>query len=171
MRSPPYGFARQQCAVDAGGNLHSPAVILVLPVCERDEKTRYRRCPYLFEKLLRVERSRGPSIDPARRRNDCFSRRRASSRLSRMIRPRGTPDSRETSSSHPARSSGSRMVIVLLICSECNACFEGHQGRIIAMVKSSRRSHGVLLSVNNDNAPEGNRSGRLRCDIQAGVPA
>ena len=53
---------------------------------------------------------------------------------------RGTPELRETSSSHPARCSGSRTVIVLLICSECNSCFEGHQGRMICSSHGFRQS-------------------------------
>jgi len=40
-----------------------------------------------------------------------------------MIRPRGTPAFLEAASSHPAKSSGRRTVIVLPICSDCNTIY------------------------------------------------
>ena len=78
-------------------------------------KSRVGNSSHLLANPLREDKSRGPSTEPARCRNGCSSLRRASSSCSRMIRPRGTPALREAASSHPAKSSGRRTVIVLLI--------------------------------------------------------
>jgi hypothetical protein len=93
----------------------------IIPVGKSDQKAGVGNSSHLLANPLRLEKSRGPSTDPARCRNGCSALRRASSSCSRMIRPRGTPAFLEAASSHPAKSSGSRTVIVLLICPECNA--------------------------------------------------
>ena len=92
----------------------------IFPVPERDKKTSVRDRPHLREKPLRIERSHGPAIAPAKWRNGRLPEFRAFSSASRITRPLGRPVLRAASSSHLARSSGSRTVIVLLIRQKCN---------------------------------------------------
>jgi len=95
-------------------------MIEVPTVLERHPKTGVGDCIHLREKPLRIERSLGPAMAPAWRRNGRPAAFRAFSSSSRTMRPFGKPASRAVWSSHFARSSGSRTVIVLLICSKCN---------------------------------------------------
>src|ERR1035437_6430431 len=92
-------------------------MVAIFPVSERDKKTSVRDRLHLREKPLRIERSLGPAIAPAQRRNGRLAEFRAFSSSSRTMRPLGTPVLRAASSSHSARSSGSRTLIALLICS------------------------------------------------------
>jgi hypothetical protein len=89
-------------------------------VSKGDKETCIGDAFHFREKPLQVERSLGPSIAPARRKNGCFDDFRARSSSSRTIRPRETPALRAVWSSHFARSSGSRTVSVLPICLNCN---------------------------------------------------
>src|SRR5580700_785962 len=75
---------------------------------------------HLREKPFLVERLDGPSTTPASRMNGLLSDFLAFSSSSRTIRPLGRPVLRAVLSSHCARSSGIRTVIVLLICPKCN---------------------------------------------------
>jgi len=95
-------------------------MMAVLSVSERHQKSGVGNRLHLREKPFRVERSAGPATKPARRKKGRFSALLACSSCSRMMRPRGTPVSRAVCVSHSARSSGSLMVSVLLICPNCN---------------------------------------------------
>src|SRR2546430_6646353 len=86
-------------------------------VAERDQKTSIGNRLHLREKPFRVERSGGPSTTPAKPRKGRLADFLALSSSIRTTRPRETPDSRATRFSHSERSSGSRTVSVLLICS------------------------------------------------------
>src|SRR5436309_311111 len=92
----------------------------ISPVPERHQEARVRDGLHFLEKPLRVERSAGPSMAPARCRNGFLDdfRALASSILTMWLRD--TPADRAVRSSHSARSSGSRTVSVLLICLKCN---------------------------------------------------
>src|ERR1039458_6546200 len=64
-------------------------MMVIFPVPERDEKTRVRDRLHLREKPLRIERSLGPAIAPAQRRNGRLAEFRAFSSSSRTMRPMG----------------------------------------------------------------------------------
>ena len=94
--------------------------MVVATVCERHEESGISYRSHLGEKPFRFERSFGPETTPANLRNGCRSSRRACSRLSRIICPRGKPDRLAAAASQSLKSSGKRTVIALRIYSDCN---------------------------------------------------
>ncbi len=108
------------CVCDLRCQVESPAVIPVAPIAKGDEKAGIRNRFHLRENPLRAERSAGPSIFPASRINGRLDSFCARSNSRFTMRPRGIPDFRDDSSSHCARSSGSRIVSVVPIRSKCN---------------------------------------------------
>src|ERR1019366_397355 len=64
-------------------------MVAIFPVFERDKKTSVRDRLHLREKPLRIERSLGPAIAPAQRRNGRLAEFRAFSSSSRTMRPMG----------------------------------------------------------------------------------
>jgi hypothetical protein len=106
-------LACQQRLGDAARQAERPVMMEVVSVGIGHNETGIGYPPHFRANPFRNERSRGPSIAPARRRNFClppFSR--AASSCSRMIRPTGTPVRREVSLSHFRRSSVRRIVSV-----------------------------------------------------------
>jgi hypothetical protein len=65
-----YGFAGQQWLSDALCDLQRPPVMGVSSVGESHQKTGIGDSLHFREKPLRAERSAGPSMAPARRRNN-----------------------------------------------------------------------------------------------------
>jgi hypothetical protein len=63
------GIACQQRFVYASGEVNSPIVVVIPAVSESHQEAGVRDPGHAFEKPFREERSAGPSIDPARRRN------------------------------------------------------------------------------------------------------
>ena len=108
-----HGLAGDQLFGDLPGEIDCPGVVLVVAISECHKKTGVGDALHGFENPLRVERSGGPDTAPASRRNGCFWVRRALSNWSRTMPLRGTPAFLAAWSSHSARSSGNRTVIVL----------------------------------------------------------
>jgi hypothetical protein len=98
----------------------SPIVVLVVPVPKCDQEAGIRYPSHVLEKPFREERLAGPDIFPAKRMKVRCSAPRAFSSCSRMILPWETPALVAVVSNHWAKSSGSRTVIVLRICLDCN---------------------------------------------------
>ena len=119
-----HSVTRQQRFSNTVGEFSGPRVVLILPITEGHEEARIGNRFHLREKPFRVDRFAGPATAPASRRNGFFSDVRAFASSSRMMRPLGTPVLRDVSSSHCARSSGRRTVIVLPIYVECNTAQE-----------------------------------------------
>jgi hypothetical protein len=119
-----HGFTGQERFSDPLCNLQRPPVMGVSPVCESNQKTSIGDSLHFREKPLRAERSVGPSMAPARRKNRFWGDFRALSSSIRMMAPRDIPARWAAPSSHSARSCGSRTVNVSLICLDCNTRLE-----------------------------------------------
>lgn len=86
-----YRFAGQQWLSDGLRNLQCPLVMGVSSVGESHQKTGIGDSLHFREKPLRAERSAGPSMAPARRRNGLLGDFRALSSSIRMMAPRDIP--------------------------------------------------------------------------------
>src|SRR5690349_924065 len=111
--------ASQQGGGHAVSDVERPDVVLIVSIAKCHQKTGVGDRIHFLEKPLRFDRSLGPAMAPASRRNGRLSELLALSSSSRMMRPRGKPVLRAVCSNHSARSPGSRTVIVLLICLKC----------------------------------------------------
>ena len=103
-----HGFTGEERTLYSPCNLNRPFMVPVIAVAKS------------YKQPVREERSAGPAIFPASFMKGRTSAPRARSNCSRMILPCETPIVAAVASNHSARSSGSRTVIVLRICSECN---------------------------------------------------
>lgn len=94
--------------------LNGPSVVSIGCIAERDQKPCIGNGFHVLEKPLRIERSGAFETWPASRIKGRSPAVRSFSNKSRMILPCDTPISLAVVSSHRARSSDKRTVIVLL---------------------------------------------------------
>ena len=144
-------------------DIERPGVMLIVSIAKCHQKTAVGDRIHFLEKPLRFERSFGPAMTPANRRNGRVSDFLAFSSSSRMMRPRGRPVLRAVCSNHSARSPGSRTVIVLLICLKCNTLPSGTAESALrpGMASLTGRAHLVRL-VATDAARHAGDAGVLR---------
>jgi len=110
-------LASQKWLGDSNCNLSCPFVVFIIGVSKCYQESGVSDAIHEREKPLRAERSRAPCTVPASLTNEgAFPPLRALSSCSRTMRPFGIPDCFDAWSSHDAKSSVSRIVIVLLIC-------------------------------------------------------
>jgi hypothetical protein len=110
-------LASQKRFGDSNRNLSRPLVVFIVGVRKCHQESGVSDTLHEREKPLRAERSLAPCTVPASLINEgAFPPFRALSSCSRTMRPLGIPDCFDAWSSHDAKSSVSRIVIVLLIC-------------------------------------------------------
>ena len=114
-------LAGDQRRVHVSGKAYSPVMIRITPIQKRNYRAGIRNSGhYSLANPLRRERSSGPSMLPATRRNGfSFSDRRTLSNTSFTRLPRDRPVARACSSTHAAKSSLNRTLSVVLIRRTC----------------------------------------------------